>query len=284
MINYIKNIKFETLVFSQPINLQTDIFEKILIDAFSKFVPVKTIHIRPNDQPWSNSYTRLLLRKKNRNYSLYKKINLEYDLVSSQGDLGPEILTRYLAKRNKAYYKSREAANKSNVANRRAKYAFFNSVNSTMNDCNLSPKKKFSILLNLMKNNKFSGMSPLNENGVVYNDPTEKGQILNNFFASKSRVNGSEENPPSLEKLDNITSLSVLNTSPLEVAKLIRHLKKSHISPCGISGKFLQLISKEISYSLSTLLNNLFHFGYFPDNWKIAHVTPIFKRVGSKNS
>ena len=77
--------------------------------------------------------------------------------------------------------------------------------------------------------------------------------------------------------------MELINTSPIEVSKLIRNLKKSHISPCGISGKFLQLISKEISYSLSRLLNNLFEVGLFPDNWKIAHVTPIFKRVGSKN-
>ena len=45
----------------------------------------------------------------------------------------------------------------------------------------------------------------------------------------------------------------------------------------------MQLISKEISYSFSKLLNNLFQVGTFPDSWKIAHVTPIFKRVGSKN-
>ena len=64
---------------------------------------------------------------------------------------------------------------------------------------------------------------------------------------------------------------------------MIRHLKKSHISPCGISGKFLQLISKEISFPLSRLFNNLFEIGFFPDNWKIAHVTPIFKKVGSKS-
>merc|ERR1711942_145517 len=51
----------------------------------------------------------------------------------------------------------------------------------------------------------------------------------------------------------------------------------------GISGKFLQMISKEISYPFSKLLNNLFEIGHFPDHWKIAHVTPIFKRVGSKN-
>ena len=77
--------------------------------------------------------------------------------------------------------------------------------------------------------------------------------------------------------------MAILNTSPFEVDKLIRNLKKSHISPCGISGKFLQLIFKEISYSLCKLFNNLFDIGHFPDVWKIAHVTPIFKRAGSKN-
>ena len=89
--------------------------------------------------------------------------------------------------------------------------------------------------------------------------------------------------PPHLEKIENVPFLSVLNTSPLEVGKLLRTLKKSHISPCGIPGKFLQLISTEISYPLSELFNNTFKIGYFPDRWKIAHVTPIFKRVGSKN-
>ena len=89
--------------------------------------------------------------------------------------------------------------------------------------------------------------------------------------------------PQTLRKKQNVSDLACLNTSPIEVDKLIRNLKKSHISPCGISGKFLQLISKEISYSLSKLFNNLFEIGYFPDIWKIAHVTPIFKRSGSKN-
>ena len=27
----------------------------------------------------------------------------------------------------------------------------------------------------------------------------------------------------------------------------------------------------------------MFELGLFPDQWKIAHVTPIFKRSGSKN-
>ena len=75
----------------------------------------------------------------------------------------------------------------------------------------------------------------------------------------------------------------MINTSPIEVAKFVRNTKKSHSSHCGISGKFLSLISQEISYSLSTLFNNHFEIGYFPDIWKIAHVTPVYKRNGPKN-
>ena len=33
---------------------------------------------------------------------------------------------------------------------------------------------------------------------------------------------------------------------------------------------------------MSRLFNNLFETGYFPNLWKLAHVTPIFKRNGSK--
>ena len=178
------------MVFSHPIEVQTSLFQDILIDAFSKFIPCKTYQIRPNDQPWSNTYTRLLLRKKNRNYCLYKKINSDYNNLLNKKDTVPDILTRCLAKRNKAYSKSRDAANASNLANRRAKFAFYNSINSTMNNCNISAKKKFGILLKLMKNNKFSSISPLNENGEIINDPKEKGQIFNNFFTSKSKVGG----------------------------------------------------------------------------------------------
>ena len=168
------------------------------------------------------------------------------------------------------------------MANKHAKIAFFNAVNSTINKNLISAKKKFKILQKLMKNNKFSSISPLNENDKIINDSGEKAKIFNNHFASKSNLNGKEDDPPFLQKKD-FPELSLLNTSPLEVGKLIRTMKKSHISPCGISAKFLQLISLEISYALSKLFNNLFETGHFPDVWKIAHVTPIFKRNGSKN-
>ena len=78
-----------------------------------KFIPVKTVIIRPADAPWCNSYTRLLLRKKNRNYQIYKKYETEYKNFLNSENQSPEILSRYLNKRNKALDKARHSANES---------------------------------------------------------------------------------------------------------------------------------------------------------------------------
>ena len=34
---------------------------------------------------------------------------------------------------------------------------------------------------------------------------------------------------------------------------------------------------------MSRLFNNFFEIGYFPELWKIAHITPIYKRSGPKS-
>ena len=67
LIKRITEFDFNTSVFDHPIELQTELYSNVLTDAFAKFVPCKTVKIRTEDQPWANNYTRLLLRKKNRN-------------------------------------------------------------------------------------------------------------------------------------------------------------------------------------------------------------------------
>ena len=130
LIKYIKEFDFESKVFNlSPVN-QTEIYTQILQDAFEKFVPSKTVFIRNTDQPWCNNFTRLLLRKKNRNYQLFKKFELEYQTILKHSTPAPELVTRLLNKRNKAHEKARNAANDSSKANRRAKITYFDSVNN----------------------------------------------------------------------------------------------------------------------------------------------------------
>ena len=195
----------------------------------------------------------------------------------------PETVTCYLNRKNKAYEKARQSANDSLKANRRVKSAYGNTINSVKNNPSISARKKFSILLKLMKNDKFSCTPPLVENENVINDPYQKSNILNKFFTSKSTVPNNDDPSPNLEQFIGIPNLTLLNTSPLEVAKLIRTMKKSNFSHCGIPGKILSEIATPVSFSLSRLFNNLFEIGFFPEIWKLAHVTAIYKKSGSKS-
>ena len=282
LIKYIKEYDFHNTVFNQPTVGQTEIYTQILQEAFAKFVPCKTVLIKPTDQSWCNSFTRLLLRKKNRNYKIYKKHETDYKNILNSNNPRPEIITRHLNRKNKAFEKSRQSANESTKANKRVKAAYGNTVNSVKNNPAISAKKKFAILLKLMKNNKFCNTPPLVENDTVVNDSYEKSNIFNTFFASKSTVPNPNDPAPNLEQRGDISLLSLLNTSPFEIAKLIRNLKKSHLSHCGIPGKLLSQISTPVSFSMSRLFNNLFEIGHFPDLWKIAHITAIYKRSGPK--
>ena len=54
-----------------------------------------------------------------------------------------ETVTQLLTKKIIAFEKSRESDNQSKYTNQRAKNNFYNSVKSTMNNPNISPKKKF---------------------------------------------------------------------------------------------------------------------------------------------
>ena len=285
LINYIKMFDFNQTVFSQNICNQTEIYSKVLQNALNKFVPQKVICFRPDDPPWLNSYTRLLLRKKNRNYKLFKTASKNLSNAISNPHKSQEYITILVNKKSKAHKNSRVAANESTKANRRVQNVFYNTINSTMNRHDLSAKKKFSILLKLMNNNKFSSIPALIENGKTITDDQEKSNLLNNHFSAKATVPNPNDEVPLLFRKPEMPKFDSINTSPLEVSKIIRdHLKKSCISHCGIPGMFLGIIATPISFSISRLFNNLFENGLYPDLWKLSHVTAIFKQKGPKTN
>jgi hypothetical protein len=133
-----------------------------------------------------------------------------------------------------------------------------------------------------LNNQKYSKIPPLIEEGNTINDSKQKSDIFNKHFANKATVNGPDDNPPTLIKKDVIEPFAVLNTSPIEVAQIIRELKKSNMSYCGVPGKFLSEIATPISFALTKVFNNIFLDGTYPEIWKISHITAIYKRSGLK--
>ena len=281
LIKYIKNYNFENVFKSKPED-QAQIYSDVLMKAFQTFVPSQMITIRPNIPPWCNTYTRLLMRKKNRNYHISRKAANKYEEMKQLGSTNEQVLTKLRKNKEKEFAEYKSVAKESHNASKRVKSAYFNSVNNVMNNPAISAKKKFGILKKLMNSQKFSTIPTLVEQEQTYEKPEEKANILNKHFASKSTVTSPEDETPNLEPKVNYNKFENINTSPIEVAKIIRDTKKSQVSYCGIPGKFLALISTPISFSLSKLFNNLFEESIFPDTWKLSHVIPIYKRSGSK--
>ena len=78
-----------------------------------------------------------------------------------------------------------------------------------------------------MKNQKVSSIPQLIKDDLIVNDPLAKSNILNDIFNAKATVQGNLDPVPILPVNENIRSpLSNLNTSPIEVAKLCRDIKK----------------------------------------------------------
>ena len=85
------------------------------------------------------------MRKKNRNYKIFKKYETSYKKLVNSINPRPETVTCYLNRQNKAYEKARQSANDSSKANRRVKLAYGNTVNSVMTNPSISAKKIFSM-------------------------------------------------------------------------------------------------------------------------------------------
>ena len=284
LIKYLNEFNFDSEVLARPTSEQADAFSKVLIAAREKFIPTKQITIHPTDQPWTNKFTRLLLRRKSRNYLIFKKAAIKHKTYVSSPDANEDISTRLRDKKQRAYEKVKAANDDAKKGNRRSKLNFFNTVNATMKNPDISAKKKFSILSKLMKTQKVSSIPPILDGDKVVTDAQEKCKIFNDFFASKATVPGDDEEVPYLAPKDEILEgLNHINTSYIEVAKLCRDIKKSNASNCGLPGKFISMVATPISFPLTKIFNNMFSEGIFPEIFKIAHVTPIFKRSGLKS-
>ena len=140
-----------------------------------------------------------------------------------------------------------------------------------------------------MNNGKNSIIPTIIDNNIHVTDPSDKANLFNDFFANKATVENDNDDVPFLEPKNINNSINKFNTSPIELAHIIRNIKKSNNSYCGINGKFLALIATPVSFIYYKILNGLFDIGKFLDNFKIGHICCIYKGASagpmtSKNS
>ena len=248
------------------------------IDLRDKYVPHKTVKIYEKDRPWLDKDTRRKLSKKNRRFKIYSKAIDQIkrgNRTNNDTEKAKTLFDKYkLAKKDFEY------------TARSTKQKYFNKLKGTLLNPEISSKKKFTLLNRLTNTGKNANIPPLIDSDKIIHKPKEKAQTFNNHFAKKSNLKGREESPPTIDPIETLSDLIHFDTSYHEIGPLIKSMKNADFSPCGIPAKFLKLLYQRFGSKITTpiadLLNLIFRTGTYPKIWKVANITPVFKKKGAR--
>ena len=137
--------------------------------------------------------------------------------------------------------------------------------------------KSFYAYINSAKKTR-GKIGPLkNGNGELITEPKEQAQILNEFYSSVFTTGGTsvEQRGECWEgrQLDDI----IITES--KVISVIEGLKvDSACGPDGIPPRVIKELKDELAKPLAILFRKSLDTGKIPDDWRLAEVTPIFKK------
>ena len=124
----------------------------------------------------------------------------------------------------------------------------------------------------------------MQEDGELTSNNKEKAEVLNKFSSSVSTRENTENVPEMPDRqfesiLDNIT------ITPEEVLKKLFNLNPSKAAgPDGLHCKLLYELHDFLCEPLARFFNRSLQDGEVPDQWRQAHVSPIYKKGDKKQA
>ena len=235
------------------INESWRIFTSILNKAVDASVPLRNRRSTVNSKPkWWNTDIKNSLLAKKRAYHKYKLTQ----------DYNDKLEHDRLRRNTKTLIKESKKNLELHIAN----------------SSKSNPKEFFSYIKK--KKTLPSEIGPLTmQNGEYTENDTTMANILNNYFATvfTKEVN-SEQQPTPCIKNNN----ALLNTCTFEENEILQAISKIKVNktpgPDKISPRILKEAKKELTKPLSILFNKSLRTGKVPNEWKLANVTPIFKK------
>jgi len=127
-----------------------------------------------------------------------------------------------------------------------------------------------------------SGVGPLKVDNKTISGDKDMATELNKAFCSVF-TKENDQNRPTCQVLQDSSVVSEIYFTAGMVAEKINKLKSTSApGPDKISARFLKEYVNVISYPLSLLFESSMRSGIVPQDWRLANVTPIFKK-GSKS-
>jgi hypothetical protein len=140
----------------------------------------------------------------------------------------------------------------------------------------------------LLKSKKGSGNFPPLQNIIndknleefAYDDE-EKCDLLNKYFSFICKLDEANAPLPDIELKTN-NNITDINVSIEDISDIIQVLHSNKVSgPDVISHKMLKLCPNNKALPLQIIFNKSLHQSKYLTNWKLAHVSAVFKKGDS---
>lgn len=155
------------------------------------------------------------------------------------------------------------------------------------NICNKSktkPKVFWSHVRGKMKS--ASGVSPLletpNDKSSLKHEDHEKASILQKQFCSVFTIEP-EGQLPDFPRRTQQSIDEIVITKEMVKQRLKELDTNKSFGPDEMHPKFLKELAENIAEPLTVIMNRTLQEGTLPEDWKLAHVTPIYKNKGAQN-
>jgi len=119
---------------------------------------------------------------------------------------------------------------------------------------------------------------PILHGGTFILNCIDKAKLFNDYFSNQCKLNVNNSVLPNFEFLTD-KRINTFSVTDFDILALIRNLNPNKSAGSdGISGQMLLICDTSVVKPLKILFQNIISTSIYPDMWKLANVTPIFKK------
>ena len=124
---------------------------------------------------------------------------------------------------------------------------------------------------------------------TINNDPVKMANIFNHYFVNvgsniDKSIPRTKKSPTDYLKNRNSNSLFLTPITEQDIEIIIQSLNpRKAIGPYNTPVFLLKILSRHVAKPLSTIVNQSFQTGIFPDALKVGKVTPLHKKDSCDN-